>query len=248
MKSRLTLIICGLLMLSAPSCRKHLMSLNENPNGANPDKTNPSFVLSTVLTETGKNYVNLGFQDLAGVMQHTQKDGWVGAHNEYDWGGSNSWTTWYDILRNNQLVLTKAQAAGFELHEGVALVMKAMLFGLLTDLYGDVPYSQALKGDQEGSGNAAPACDPSRQCTPASCKTSTAPINSCQSLKPNTPRPLIWQMSITAATRPNGVRWPTPSPCDIICASPKNCPPLPGRVSKRSWPPRNNTPDPQRRR
>lgn len=163
MKSRFIIAICCLLILPGISCRKHLMSLNDNPNGANPDKTNPGFVLSTVLTETGKNYVSLGFQDLAGVMQHTQKDGWVGSHNEYDWGGSNSWTPYYDILRNNQLVHDKAKAAGFELHEGVTLVMKAMLFGLLADMYGDVPYSQALRGDQDGAGNAAPACDPQQQ-------------------------------------------------------------------------------------
>lgn len=144
----------------AVSCKKHLVSLNENPNGANPATTNPSFVLSTVLTETGRAYVDLGFNDIAGVMQHTQKDGWVGTHNEYDWGGSNSWSGYYDILRNNQLVYEKAVESGFELHQGVSLVMKSMLFGLITDLWGDAPYTHALKGDKEGDENARPPLDP----------------------------------------------------------------------------------------
>jgi hypothetical protein len=143
----------------AVSCKKHLVSLNENPNGPNPGTTNPSFVLSTVLTETGRAYVDLGFNDVAGVVQHTQKDGWVGSHNEYDWGGSNSWSGYYDILRNNQLVYDKAVEAGFELHQGVSLVMKSMIFGLITDLWGDAPYTHALKGDKEGEDNARPALD-----------------------------------------------------------------------------------------
>lgn len=161
MKTYKKAIITCLLVVTAfaTSCKKNLVSLNENPNGANPATTNPSFVLSTVLTETGRAYVELGFNDIAGVMQHTQKDGWASSHNEYDWGGSNSWTGYYDLLRNNQLVYEKAVASGFELHQGVALVMKSMIFGLITDLWGDAPYTHALKGDKEGTENTMPPLD-----------------------------------------------------------------------------------------
>jgi len=68
---------CLVLLFSCTvfSC-KDLTVLNENPNGVNPANANPNLVLSTVLTESGKAFVNLGYQDIAGVMQHTQKDGW----------------------------------------------------------------------------------------------------------------------------------------------------------------------------
>ena len=92
------------------SCTKDLQKLNENPNGADPNTANPNLVLSTVLTRTGQAYVGLGYGDIAGVMQHTQLDGWGGGHNEYDWGGSNSWSGYYDILRNNKFVYDKAVA------------------------------------------------------------------------------------------------------------------------------------------
>lgn len=160
MQSIKTFSVIILAAALAVSCKKNLVSLNDNPNGANPANTNPSFVLSTVLTETGRAYVDLGFNDVAGVMQHTQKDGWAGSHNEYDWGGSNSWSGYYDILRNNQLVYEKSVQSGFELHQGVSLVMKSMLFGLITDLWGDAPYTHALKGDKEGAENATPPLDP----------------------------------------------------------------------------------------
>ncbi|MFN8344796.1 MAG: SusD/RagB family nutrient-binding outer membrane lipoprotein [Spirosomataceae bacterium] len=140
------------------SC-KDLTELNVNPNGVNPDNANPNLVLSTVLTEAGKAFVNLGYQDLAGVMQHTQKDGWSGSHNDYDWGGSQSWSGYYDILRNNQYVYDRGVAINSELHQGIALVMKSMMFGLITDLWGDAPYSAALKGAVGGAENTFPAYD-----------------------------------------------------------------------------------------
>jgi hypothetical protein len=141
------------------SCTKHLQELNDNPNGADPETTNPDLVLSTVLTEGGRSFVNLGYLDVAGVMQHTQKDGWGGGHNNYDWGNSNSWSGYYAILRNNQFVYNKSVAKGYEARQGIALVMKSLMFGLVTDLWGDAPYSQALKGDLGGNQNTFPGFD-----------------------------------------------------------------------------------------
>jgi hypothetical protein len=115
--------------------------------------------MSTVLTETGKSFVNLGYQDMAGVMQHTQKDGWSGGHNTYEWGGSQSWASYYDILRNNQYVYDRSVTLNWEMHQGISLVIKSMMFGLITDLWGDAPYSAALKGADGGTANTFPAYD-----------------------------------------------------------------------------------------
>lgn len=136
----------GLVLISLVSCQEDLMQMNENPNGANPATANPNLVLSTVLTEAGKTVVNLGYGDIAGVMQHTQKDGWAGGHNLYDWNRNNSWAGYYGILRNNQYVYERAVELDQELQQGVSLVMKSMMFGLITDLWGDAPYSMALRG------------------------------------------------------------------------------------------------------
>ncbi|CAL1518474.1 SusD/RagB family nutrient-binding outer membrane lipoprotein [Chitinophaga sp. MM2321] len=156
-----SIILClGLIGLSVSSCKKDLIKMNENPNGSNPETINPNLVLSTVLTNTGMLVLDLGYQNIAGVMQHTQKDGWTSEHNEYDWGGSNSWTPYYDILRNNQLVYDRATTLNNELQQGVSLVMKSMVFGLITDLWGDAPYTNALKGQEGGTENSLPAYDP----------------------------------------------------------------------------------------
>jgi hypothetical protein len=156
MKPIYSLIIVSLALFS---CKEDLLEMNVNPNGANPETANPNLVLSTVLTETGKAFVNLGYQDIAGVMQHTQKDGWNGGHNVYEWERNNSWSGYYAILRNNQYVYERAVELDQELHQGVTLVMKSMVFGLIADLWGDAPYSMALKGAVGGEENTFPVFD-----------------------------------------------------------------------------------------
>ncbi len=151
MKNKL-IFITVLAVAMALSCTKSLIKLNENPNGADPNTTNPDLVLSTVLTKVAQLYVGLGYGDIAGVMQHTQLDGWGGGHNEYDWGGSNPWSDYYAILRDNKLVYDRGVELNSELHQGITLVMKSMMYGLITDLWGDAPYSEALRaGDLENS-------------------------------------------------------------------------------------------------
>ena len=140
------------------SC-EDLTEVNNNPNGVQPELVNPNLIMPTILTETAKLYVNYGYQDIAGVVQHTQKDAWSSGHNDYDWGGNQSWSANYDILRNNALFYDRAIALNLEFHQGVALVMKAFNFGLITDLWSDAPYTNALKGEIGGTENILPAFD-----------------------------------------------------------------------------------------
>jgi hypothetical protein len=141
------------------SC-KDLDELNINPNGVDPADGHPNLLMGTVMTELGKKVVDLGFGDIAGVMQHTQKDGWSSGHNDYDWvGQGQSWSDYYSILRTNEELLMKATEMQLDFHRGVALVLKAYTFGLLTDLWGDAPYSNALKGEEGGEANLKPVYD-----------------------------------------------------------------------------------------
>jgi hypothetical protein len=141
-------ILLTLLLVSVVSCH-NLEEININPNGVDPQKADPNLLLATIITGVGTNVVDLGFGDIAGVMQHTQKDGWAGGHNRYEWGdNSKSWRTYYNILRNIDELYKKAVDRDLEFHQGVAKVMEAYTFGLIADLYGDAPYTTAMKGDQ----------------------------------------------------------------------------------------------------
>ncbi len=135
-----------LLALLTYSC-KNLTDMNINPNGVDPANASPNLLMATVITSTGGTVLGLGYGDIAGVMQHTQKDGWSSGHNNYDWS-DQTWSGNYGILRNAQEMLVKSKASNLDFQAGVAMVLKAYNFGLIADLWGDAPYSQALKGEQ----------------------------------------------------------------------------------------------------
>ncbi|MDT7828806.1 SusD/RagB family nutrient-binding outer membrane lipoprotein [Pricia sp. S334] len=139
---------CALAFILLVSCHG-LEELNENPNKIGSDNVDPNLLLANVIAEAAKSTVNLGFGDIAGVMQHTQKDGWSGGHNAYDWrNDSHSWNGYYSLLLDNRTLIAKAEEENLEFHIGVGLVMKSYLFGLVTDLWGDAPYSDALRGSE----------------------------------------------------------------------------------------------------
>ncbi|MEA3461867.1 MAG: SusD/RagB family nutrient-binding outer membrane lipoprotein, partial [Bacteroidota bacterium] len=146
------------LVVFVSSCRD-LEEMNINPNGVDPAIAHPNLLLSTVVSSTGQTVLNLGFGNIAGVMQHTQKDGWSGGHNGYDWTTSQDWGGYYSILRNVDEMYNKAVEMELEFHQGVALVIKSYVFGLITDLWGDAPYSHALMGEQGGEENIKPLFD-----------------------------------------------------------------------------------------
>jgi hypothetical protein len=142
------ILVLTLVFAIAVSC-KDLTELNINPNDIAPEVADLNLLLPTVITGLGQTVVGLGFGDIAGVMQHTQKDGWSGGHNSYDWSNAgHSWSGYYGILRNADEYYNKAVAGGYEFHQGAGLILKAYTFGLITDLWGDAPYTDALKAEQ----------------------------------------------------------------------------------------------------
>ncbi len=142
-------IMLILFVVLLVSC-KDLEEMNINPNGVDPRNAHPNLLLPTVITSTGQAVVGLGFGDLAGVMQHTQKDGWSDEHNAYEWS-SQEWSGFYGTLRNAEEMLKKSEEAGLDFHKGVALIFKAYNFGMITDLWGDAPFSKALLGEEGGA-------------------------------------------------------------------------------------------------
>lgn len=155
------LLLCAVLLVGY-SC-EDLDELNINPNGVDPETADLNLLMPTTITGLGKTVVDLGYGDIAGVMQHTQKDGWSSGHNDYDWDNTNkSWTGYYGILRNVDEIQRKAVENDYKFHQGVALVLKSYTFGLITDLWGDAPYNAALKAE-EGADHFKPEFAPQQE-------------------------------------------------------------------------------------
>lgn len=152
-----TLIIAALVAVGGGSCNtRQFLDINTNPNQL-PNAT-PNYVFTNALNVTATNLAGsnagnagqsaneLGFY-WAG--QWTQGNGYIlnTAQFAYQFtnGDFNYWDTFYDNLEDYQYVINNADANNQKFLKGPAKVMKAMLFQQLVDIYGNVPYTDALK-------------------------------------------------------------------------------------------------------
>ena len=144
------------------SC-EDLSEINKNPNNA--ESVSSNYILSYVLTNTGKSHYGLAdlSTKIAGAMQYSP----VGTNfnadiiNQFAWtheGGP--WATYYDILRNIELIKENSEKDNNKFFKAIALTLKSFVFGTATDLYGDIPYSEALKAK---NGQYFPKYDPQKE-------------------------------------------------------------------------------------
>ncbi len=153
-----TFLLFTAIILATTSCNKDFEKINTNPNS--PIQVEPSLLLRQVIYDYGEKMSYEGF--VAGNLlgqYFTEID-----FNRFDRHsltepqfGGNPWPFLYSNLRDNQLILDRSRSsATYSVYEGPALVMKAYLTAALTDIYGDVPYSEALQGK---AGNVTPKYD-----------------------------------------------------------------------------------------
>ena len=146
------------LFLFINSCTKDFDEMNTDPN--NPTAIGPQYLFPYAVEKVVDRYWggNTRFErlNLDGAMLWTQYLARNIYSNEGDNYGitptfyNNTWKSLYNEgLLNFQRVVIESGEKGKtpnKNYEGAALVMRSWTFSLLTDLYGAVPYSDALKG------------------------------------------------------------------------------------------------------
>lgn len=128
------------------SC-EDLSEINKNPNSA--ESVSSNYILSYVLTSSAKTHHTLGdlSQRISGTMQYSQLGTNNNAEkvNHFGWTyDAWPWNQYYDILRNVEIMRENAEKDNNRMFKAVALTLRAFTYGVATDLYGDVPYSEAL--------------------------------------------------------------------------------------------------------
>lgn len=149
--------IFWLFIIVSVSCGK-FETLNSDPNNISPSIANANYLMAQVLTSTAREYGDLGSGMLSGAMQQTAQDAWSSGYSNYSWDPKD-WSGYYGRLRDNKLMLEKAEENGWKFHKGVGLIMRAFNFGCIADFWGDAPYSKALNGDQVGPESTTPEFD-----------------------------------------------------------------------------------------
>jgi hypothetical protein len=141
------LSIIFLLFLSFTSCKKFL-DVNQTPN--NPTDVPPTAILpatTVAMAFANGNDLNRAtsalVQHIAGVANQTQQ------YDIYNLDGnfSNQWNSeiYGRDLNNLQLLIDKYSTTS-PAYSGIAKIEMAYVFSLATDIWGDVPYSQAAQG------------------------------------------------------------------------------------------------------
>ena len=142
----ITIIISGTLLLSATACKKTLEETNKNTNGS--ETAQPDYLLTGVTKAIADTYWGTANNMDASLLwvqnwskiQYTDPDRYIYTNTSFN----ELWSTGYTkgIVNLNQLAKI-ADAQSNPNYKGVALVLRSWVFQLLTDNYGDVPYSQA---------------------------------------------------------------------------------------------------------
>ncbi len=136
-------LIYTLLILLAVGCTAEFEEINTNNNA--PEKVTAQLLLPNIQRSMINEVLGTGWGIGNIVIQHTAKIQFVN-EDRYLWGEQNGiWNTGYSRLRDVENMLKIAEETNDEGVKGVALVMRSWIFTLITDSYGDVPYSEATK-------------------------------------------------------------------------------------------------------
>lgn len=152
------LLIFSLAILSVSSCTKDFETMNIDPN--NPTSLGPQFLLPYALETSidrswgGRTrFERLNLDGAMLWMQYLSRNIYSNEGDNYGLSPAfynNNWKALFnDGLTNYQRIITLSQPGGKYAnanYEGIGLVMRTWTFSLLTDLYGPIPYTDALKG------------------------------------------------------------------------------------------------------
>lgn len=113
------------------------------------ESVNDPFLLSSIIKKTTIFYQDQGYSSskLPGAVQYMVRN-FQGGDNTYS-GFKSPATEMYaamDILKLVDASIKLSQERGSKVHEGIFTTFRVLLFSYMTDFYGDVYYSEALKG------------------------------------------------------------------------------------------------------
>jgi len=144
--SRNSAFLFIILTFLAASCKKDLAEINLNPNATqNPQ---PDYLLTATEKLTSDLYwgADNNFNSTLLIIQHwakiqyTEPDRYIFSNSSF----TSLWNTGYSqSITNLNTIINLPSAKANPAYKGVALVLRSWVFQLLTDAYGNIPYSQS---------------------------------------------------------------------------------------------------------
>jgi len=158
MKFSIKIVTAILLILTSFfSCTDKFEEINTDPN--RPNDVTPGILLGQMQYRIVNNSIQAArnfTHELMQVDAPRSSPGGQGLHRYVVSPGQAVWTGFYDRLTDVEDIYKISDKLKENNYKAIALVYKSWAYSILTDLYGDVPYSQAIKASE---GNFTPAFD-----------------------------------------------------------------------------------------
>jgi hypothetical protein len=154
MKKITILYITGILLGSMTSCTQNFEEINTNPNVV--EKPNPNYIFSKAqLDGLNNNYFFTNILECGGMLQHyaTYKEA-SGVGDKY-LSNEVYYSAYFNqvyplALNETEIVINAVKSNPNDSNKlNIARIWKAYLYHRITDLYGDIPYSEAAKANNE---------------------------------------------------------------------------------------------------
>lgn len=145
---KISLYTIGLVLLASTGCKKYI-DVNKDPN--DPTDVQEAAILapvevalSTEIYGGNSAFIVQNFMQTAAINQPPPQ---IGTYLEINSDLDGDWEAYYSTaLINLRIMNGKAEADGKSNYAAVAKILTALTLGNATDLWGDIPYSQAFKG------------------------------------------------------------------------------------------------------
>src|SRR5215469_13694876 len=148
---KLLFLLLLTVALLAGSCKKSFFTdVNINPNALStvtPDLLLPTVEAALAYTQGGdlSRYSALLMQQMYGANSQSQQ------YYQYNFNPGNFDNVWPDYytstLENDYTLIQIADAGGYNRYGGIARIIMAYGLQVGVDVWGDIPYSQAFKGN-----------------------------------------------------------------------------------------------------
>ncbi|WP_343540067.1 SusD/RagB family nutrient-binding outer membrane lipoprotein [Sphingobacterium thalpophilum] len=137
-------------MVGLQGCTKNFDEINTDPNKV--ENVTPSALITPTVYGMST-YFTVRSNDFTWEIMQTglaNPSAANGVHRYYftETSGDGTWNTCYRYLRNIREMESAAATSGQDVYKAVATTLKAYIAGLLTDSFGDVPMSEALRAEE----------------------------------------------------------------------------------------------------
>ena len=134
------------LLALLTACTADFEEINSNPNA--PERVPGSLLLPSIIIEPAQMQGNTGWEEGNISMQIVAVNNFT-TFDQMGWGGqTGDWNRLYRGIRDAENLMDIAEETGNADYRAVGMIMKAWMGAQLTDMFGDVPYAEAIQGKE----------------------------------------------------------------------------------------------------